>query len=225
MKFLRCQLFVPLLCLSLIAVAQTAEQIHRRAIVVDTHNDVLSSQLITGADLSKRQSTGNFDLVRAKEGGLDAQVFSIWCGAQFGNGQAFNQANREIDSLYKLIKTHPGEITLVRNSAELKRAVRNGIFAAMIGVEGGHMIENRLDYLDSLEKRGMYYLTLTWTNSTSWATSVNDEIDKKDSLGHLGLTDFGRQVVRRLNELGVMVDVSHVGEQTFQDVMAITTNL
>jgi membrane dipeptidase len=93
----------------------------------------------------------------------------------------------------------------------------------MIGVEGGHMIEERMDLLDSLINRGMKYLTLTWNNSTTWATSAKDEVTKKDSLTRLGLSEMGKQIVARLNEAGVMVDVSHVGEKTFADVLAVTT--
>jgi membrane dipeptidase len=203
--------------------AQNAQQIHQKAILIDTHNDVISNQLITKVDLGKLQAEGNFDLVRAKQGGLDAQIFSIWCGESYGKGTAFAFANREIDSLYALIKRDPDKITLVRNSRELKKAVAAKKLAALIGVEGGHMIEDRMDYIDSLAKRGMRYLTLTWNNSTSWATSARDEVTKKDSLKHLGLTDYGKQIVKHLNELGVMVDLSHVGERTFYDVLATTT--
>ena len=205
------------------AYAQTPIQIHQKAILIDTHNDILSNILITKQDVGKLQSTGNFDLVRAKQGGLDGQIFSIWCGEEYGKGTAYAFANREIDSLYALIARNPDKITLVHNSKELKKAVKHHKMAAMIGVEGGHMIEDRLDYIDSLAKRGMNYLTLTWNNSTSWATSARDEVTKKDSLKHLGLTDYGRQIVKHLNELGVMVDVSHVGEQTFYDVIATST--
>jgi membrane dipeptidase len=215
-----------LLFSSLLAVnayAQNAHEIHEKAILVDTHNDVISNELITKLDLSKRQSTGNFDLVRAKEGGLDVQVFSIWCGGEYGKGTAFKFANREIDSLDALIKRNPQKMVLVRNAAELEKAVADKKFAAMIGVEGGHMVEDRMDYIDALAKRGMRYLTLTWNNSTSWATSAYDETHHRDSLKHLGLTDYGKKIVRHLNELGVMVDVSHVGEQTFYDVIATTT--
>ncbi len=202
--------------------AQSAMEIHQKAILVDTHNDVLSNVVITGTDVGKRQSTGNFDLERAKEGGLDAQVFSIWCGEDYGNGRAFKFANREIDSLYALIARYPNKITLVRNAAELEKAVKQKKLAAMIGVEGGHMIEDRLDYIDSLAKRGMAYLTLTWNNSTSWASSARDETHRRSSLKNIGLTDFGRQVVHHLNDLGVMIDLSHPGVQTFYDVLAIT---
>ncbi len=202
--------------------AQTPMEIHQQAILVDTHNDILSNELITKLDIGQRQTTGNFDLVRAKEGGLDAQVFSIWCGEDYGKGTAFRYANREIDSLYALIARYPDRITLVRNSKELTKAVKEKKMAALIGVEGGHMIEDRLDYIDSLANRGMRYLTLTWNNSTSWASSARDETHRRNSLDHVGLTDFGKQVVHRLNDLGVMIDLSHPGEQTFYDVLATT---
>lgn len=192
-------------------------------LLVDTHNDVLSSQLLTKADLGKLQTKGNFDLVRAAKGGLHAQVFSIWCDESFGKGKAYARANREIDSLYALIKRYPDKITLVRNATELKQAYKQHRLAALIGVEGGHMIEDSVSKLDSLAKRGMRYLTLTWNNSTPWASSARDETSRKATLKHAGLTDKGKQIVTRLNTLGVMVDISHVGEATFYDVLATTT--
>jgi len=202
--------------------AQSAMEIHQRAILVDTHNDVLSNVQINHLDIGKLQTEGQLDLVRAKEGGLDAQVFSIWCGPQYGKGTAFRFANREIDSLYALLNRYPDKITLVRNSEELKKAVADHKFAALIGVEGGHMIEDRMDYIDSLHNRGMCYLTLTWNNSTSWATSAYEERFKHDSLTHHGLTAYGKQIVHHLNDLGVMIDLSHPSEQTFYDVLATT---
>lgn len=192
-------------------------------LLVDTHNDVLSSQLLTKADLGKLQTEGNFDLVRATKGRLHAQVFSIWCDESFGKGKAYARANREIDSLYALIKRYPDKITLVRNTTELKQAYRQHRLAALIGVEGGHMIEDSIDKLDSLAKRGMRYLTLTWNNSTPWASSARDETSRKATLKHAGLTEKGKQIVTRMNTLGVMVDISHVGEATFYDVLATTT--
>jgi membrane dipeptidase len=202
--------------------AQTPMQIHQRAILIDTHNDIISDELIIHQDMGKLQTTGNFDFVRAKEGGLDAQVFSIWCGGDYGKGTAFKFANREIDSLYAVIKRYPSKIILVRNSAELEQAVKDKKLAAMIGVEGGHMIEDRMDYIDSLQKRGMRYLTLTWNNSTSWASSAYDEKFNYDKLDHHGLTAYGKQIVHHLNDLGVMIDLSHPSEKTFYDVLAIT---
>jgi membrane dipeptidase len=217
------QLLLPLLLLiTLNATAQDTMKIHQRAILVDTHNDALSDELITHNDIGKLQTTGNLDLVRAKKGGLDVQVFSIWCGGDYGNGTAFRFANREIDSLYALIHRYPGKIMLVRNVAELKTAVKEKKLGAMVGVEGGHMIEGRLDYIDSLHNRGMCYLTLTWNNSTPWASSAYDEKFNYDKLDHHGLTEFGKQVVHHLNDLGVMIDLSHPSEKTFYDVLAIT---
>lgn len=213
---------LPLLLLVTRLYAQTPSQLHQRAILVDTHNDILSNELITGLDAGKLQTTGKLDLVRAKKGGLDVQVFSIWCGEDYGKGTAFKFANREIDSLYALIDRYPDKIMLVRNARQLQTAVKQKKLGAMIGVEGGHMIEDRMDYIDSLARRGMCYLTLTWNNSTSWASSARDETNRRASFQHIGLTDFGRQVVHHLNDLGVMIDLSHPGEQTFYDVLATT---
>lgn len=217
------KLFISVLLLCYFKTYAQNNTVHRRAVLVDTHNDALSNQLITKVDLGKLQQDGNLDLVRAKEGGLDVQVFSVWCGSQYGNGTAFRFANREIDSLYALIKRYPRKIRMINKPVDLAIAQRNGQLGAMIGVEGGHMIEDRLDYIDSLASRGMCYLTLTWNNSTSWSTSAKDETFKADSLPHKGLNYFGRQVVKHLNDLGVMVDVSHVGEQTFYDAIAAST--
>jgi xylan 1,4-beta-xylosidase len=187
---------------------------------IDTHNDILSKQIVGGQNLALEQPGLALDLPKARKGHLAAQEFSIWCDEVYGKGQAFAMANREIDSLYALIRRNPDKITLVRTATELEAVMKTGRLGALIGVEGGHMIEDRMDYLDSLAKRGMSYLTLTWNNSTSWATSARDETLKRDSLPHLGLTDKGRAIVHRLNDLGIMVDVSHVGDRTFYDVLA-----
>jgi membrane dipeptidase len=197
--------------------AQNAEKIHQNSIVVDTHGDILYNQIQSGIDIGKIQNTGNFDLPRAKKGGLDAQVFSIWCDAKGG----FDMANRQIDSLYSLIKRYPDRIELVTNASQLKAAVQQRKLAALIGVEGGHMIENDLNKLEDLAKRGMIYLTLTWNNSTPWASSAAEET--KGEIAMPGLSDFGKSVVKKLNELGVLVDLSHVGEQTFYDAIKLST--
>jgi membrane dipeptidase len=112
---------------------------------------------------------------------------------------------------------------LVKTPGDLKRAIKEKRLATMIGVEGGHMIEDKIEYLDNLYVRGARYLTLTWNNSTSWASSAADETTKGDSLPHKGLTDLGKKIVARMNELGMLIDISHNGEQTFWDVMKLTT--
>ncbi|RYF88617.1 MAG: membrane dipeptidase, partial [Chitinophagaceae bacterium] len=191
-------------------------KLHKEAVIIDTHGDILHDQIKTGADLGKRQSNGHFDLVRAKEGGLDVQVFAVWSD-ETGN---FAMANRQIDSLTALIARNPGRMKLVKDAASLQKAVSEGALAAMIGVEGGHMIDEDLNKLEALAKRGMAYLTLTWNNSTSWASSAADETAGKIALP--GLNDFGRKVIYKLNDLGVLVDLSHVGEKTFYDALAAT---
>lgn len=200
------------------------DKLHEKAVVVDSHNDILTAcmekQVSMDADLrGKTQS----DLSRFKQGGVDVQMFSVWCDGN--KPDPFGWANREMDTLYAVAGRNPDKIVIVKSWKELKEAIRQKKLAAMFGVEGGHMISNDLHRLEQLYNRGMRYMTLTWNNSTPWATSAMDESTKKDSLAatHKGLTDFGKEVVRKMNELGVIVDVSHVGEQTFWDVIATST--
>jgi membrane dipeptidase len=244
--------------------AQSYKRLHNKSVVVDTHNDVLSTVILEG--LSMETDLGpkaHSDLKRFKEGGVDVQIFSVFCDERFGKGTAFKHANREIDSLYAIINRNSDKMMLVTDVASFNKAVKQKKLGCMIGVEGGHMIEDNLTYLDSLYKRGNRYLTLTWNNSTSWATSAWDEtraapsgspgrgvtqsqpLPKPDSNNNTvsppgeataqmaspnggsrkeaGLNDFGKTVVKRMNELGMLVDVSHVGEKTFWDVMQTTT--
>jgi membrane dipeptidase len=203
---------------------QTYQQIHEKAIVVDTHNDVLSTATMNGLDFGANLSgRAHSDLARFKKGAVDVQVFSIFCDDKYGKGSAFQYANQEIDSLYAMVARHPDKIMIVRNIAELNKALHLKKLAAMMGVEGGHMIEDDLDKLDSFYQRGVRYMTLTWNNSTSWATSAWDEKKQSFIVTPYGLNDFGRQVVKRMNELGMMVDVSHIGVKTFWDVIATTS--
>ncbi len=200
--------------------AQSFEKIHRKAIVVDTHNDILMKAADRGISFDK-DLTGitHSDLARWKRGGLDVQIFSVYCDGDAK--KPFAYATREMDSLDAVVARNPGKIVEVKNYAELIKVVKQHKIAAMFGVEGGHMIEDDLDKLDSLYSRGARYLTLTHNISPSWATSAADETTKKD-LPHKGLTDFGRQVVHHMNQLGIIVDVSHAGDQTFWDVIATT---
>lgn len=202
--------------------AQEASPLHRDALVFDTHNDVISESIMSGKDIGQHIRTGHTDLPRMKAGGVDVQVFSVWCGEKYGKGTAFAYANKQIDGLMSLIDNYPQAIALATDSTSIRQITAQGKIAAVIGVEGGHMIEGRLDYLDSLYHRGVRYLTLTWNNSLDWATSATDEMRNPEKLGHKGLNDFGRQVIRRMNELGMMVDLSHVGRQTFFDALETT---
>jgi membrane dipeptidase len=203
--------------------AQSHQKLHKEAIVIDTHNDFISTSIEKklGFDQSLKGITHS-DLKRMKEGGIDIQIFSIFCDENYGKGTAFAFANREMDSMYAIIKRNPTNTMLVKSPDDLANAVKSGKLGCMMGVEGGHMIEDRLDYLDSLYKRGARYMTLTWNNSTDWASSAADE-RAKNNLGHpYGLNAFGEQIVKRMNELGMIVDISHVGEKTFYDAVRIS---
>ncbi|MEP7373944.1 MAG: dipeptidase [Chitinophagaceae bacterium] len=201
---------------------QSYKKLHQKAIVIDTHNDFPSASIEKRVpfDTDLKGKTHS-DLQRMKEGGLDVQVFSIFCGPEQLHPYAY--ANQEIDSVYEWTRRNPGKMMMVKTPEDLEAAVKQKKLAAMLGVEGGHMMENSLENLDKLYERGVRYMTLTWNNSTSWATSAADETTKKDSLPHKGLTDFGKQVVKRMNELGMIVDISHVGEQTFWDAIAVSS--
>ena len=134
-----------------------------------------------------------------KEGGVDVQVFSIWCDGSYGKGTAYARAIREIDTLYATAALNPTAMRIVKNEADLEQALQHHQLAAMMGVEGGHMMEDNLAYLDSFHARGVCYMTLTWNNSTSWATSAKEE--SHDSMLHQpkGLNEFGRSVVKKMN--------------------------
>jgi membrane dipeptidase len=202
--------------------AQDYKKIHFKATLVDTHNDIISTAIENGYSFDENLKGKTYsDLQRMKEGGVDVQVFSIWCSGEQKNPYAW--ANREIDTLYAWCNRNPDKMMFVQTPKELTHAVKQHKLACMMGVEGGHMIENDISKLDSLYKRGVRYMTLTWNNSTPWATSAMEETH--DSLLHQpkGLNDFGKQVVKRMNELGMMVDLSHVGEQTFWDAINATS--
>ena len=215
-------LFVSMQVLALQQVtAQSFKKIHAKAILADTHNDFLMKAVDLGMvmDLDLKGKTHS-DLDRLKKGGLDVQIFSVYCDGDTKNPYAY--ANRAMDSLDAVALRNPDKIIKVSNYAEILRAVKQHKIAAMFGVEGGHMIEDDLTKLEALYKRGARYLTLTHNVAPTWATSAADETTKPNLLNK-GLTEFGRQVVQRMNELGMMIDVSHSGDQTFWDVIKLST--
>ncbi|MBS1575939.1 MAG: dipeptidase, partial [Bacteroidetes bacterium] len=205
--------------------AQSYRKIHDKAIVVDTHNDILMKAVDRGISFDQNL-TGktHSDLARWKKGGLDVEIFSVYCDGDAKNPFAY--ANREMDTLDAVAARNPGKIVKAFSTADILKIVKQHKIAAMFGVEGGHMIEDDLGKLDSLYKRGARYLTLTHNIAPSWATSAANETTPGGALnseGKKGLTDFGKQVVKRMNELGMLIDVSHAGEQTFWDVIQLTT--
>ncbi|WP_192820917.1 dipeptidase [Rufibacter sp. LB8] len=211
-------------CSFLGACSTNYQALHQKAILVDTHNDVLSQVVMEGHQI-EHDLTGkaHTDLTRMKAGGVDVQLFAIFCDETYGQGRAFKFANDQIDSLEAIVKRNPDKLQLVSSPAQMLAAVQQGKIASLTGVEGGHMIEDKLDNLDHFYRRGVRYLTLTWNNSTSWASSAADETKGSGYNGKKGLNDFGKQVVRRMNNLGMLVDLSHVGEQTFWDAIQTST--
>lgn len=213
---------LPALLVSAAGFTQQAKKIHFKSILIDTHNDIPTTAIDAGVSFDQPlKHKTHSDLQRMKEGGVDAQFFSIWCDGNMKNPYAW--ANREIDTVLAWTNRNPGAMMQAFTAADIVTASKQKKLAVLFGVEGGHMIENDLSKLDALYKRGVRYMTITWNNSTDWATSALDETTRVDSLKHKGLTDFGKQIIKRMNELGMLVDLSHVGEQTFWDAIATTT--
>jgi membrane dipeptidase len=219
------KLFAILLLFTTTLNAQNYKKVHQRAIMVDSHNDILTASIEKNVQMDQDlKGKTHSDLKRFKEAGVDIQLFSVWSD---GDKKApYQWANREIDTLYAVAQRNPDKIVIVKNVSEAMTVVKQKKIAAMFGLEGGHMIEDNLDNLNKLYERGVRYMTLTWNNSTSWATSAMYEstpaLNAKEQR-QLGLKDFGKQIVQRMNQLGMLVDLSHVGEKTFWDAINTTT--
>ncbi|MFD3408848.1 dipeptidase [Aquirufa sp. HETE-83D] len=207
--------------LLLLSTATFAQDIHFNSILVDTHNDCLTACIEKKVSLDQDLTGINHsDLARFKKGGVDYQLFSIWCDGEKANPYAW--AMREMDSLYAVAARNPDKMVIAKSWKDLNRAFNENKLAAQFGVEGGHMIESDLKKLVTFYDRGARYMTLTWNNSPGWASSHADEKNPAYQ-GYKGLTDFGKTVVKKMNQLGMIVDISHVGEATFWDVINTTT--
>jgi len=192
-------------------------EIHRKAIVFDAHCDTAMRLIGDGAiDLAERHADGHIDLPRAKEGGLDAQIFAVWVPPEMSAAAATERAHAMIDALREQARKHPGELEVALKGADVKRIVKRGKLAAIIGIEGGHLIGEDLDALRDYYARGARCMTLTWMNTNRWADSSDDTA----TWG--GLTDFGRSVVREMDRLGMIIDCAHVSEKTLFDVLETT---
>lgn len=209
-------------CTALQVSAQKYQRIHRKAVMVDTHNDLLTAVIEKKLQLdSDLKGKTHSDLNRFLQAGVDLQLFSVWCDGEKQN--PFAWANREMDTLLAVAQRNPDKLIITDNLASMETAWKQGKLVGLFGVEGGHMIENDLTKLDQLYAKGARYMTLTWNNSTSWASSAWDETIQPEKLTQKGLTPFGKQVVQRMNQLGMLVDLSHVGVQTFWDAINTTT--
>ena len=197
-------------------IAQRARKLHLSSIVVDTHDDTTQRLLDGDFDLLPRNGSGSIDIPRMKEGGLAAIFFSIWIPSKINGSEAVKHALDQIDAVREQVRRHPTETTLATTAAEIREARKNGKIAALMGVEGGHMIASDLGVLRSYAALGVRYMTLTHSGNDEWADSSTDKAV------HNGLTDFGKNVVREMNRLGVMVDISHVSDKTFYDALDVS---
>src|SRR3954471_7275001 len=201
-----------------VPVSPRAKQLHERAIVIDSHDDTTQRLLSDKTfDIGTRQNTGNIDIPRMRDGGLDGLFFSIWVPSDVTGVKAVNTANALIASVHKAVAAHPGDLMIAITAADVRRAAAEHKIAALMGMEGGHMINDDLGQLRKYAALGVRYLTLTHFKNNNWADSSTD------TPAQSGLPPFGKDVVRELNRLGMMVDISHVADKTFYDVLALTT--
>ncbi len=203
---------------------ERAMKLHRDSIVVDTHNDITSPIVDEGFDMGARDTSGKFqtDIPRMKDGGLDAEFFSIYVAANYAKeGGSARRALQMIDGVYEQIRRHPESLELARTVSDIRRLHKTGKVAALMGIEGGHAIEDSLPALRMFHQLGIRYMTLTHTNTNNWADSAGG-ISVKGERRHGGLSDFGKEVVREMNRLGMMVDISHVSDETFSDCIEIS---
>ncbi|MFY9573507.1 MAG: dipeptidase [Blastocatellia bacterium] len=215
------------------ALRARAVKLHRQSIVIDTHNDITSPLVDEGFDLGMRGDDPNAktkthtDLRRMKAGGLGAEFFAVYVGKEFvgrkpeEGGGAARRALDVIDVVHEQIRRHPETLETASTAADIRRIANNGKIAALMGIEGGHAIEDSLHALRMFYKLGVRYMTLTHTNTNNWADSEADLKDPKVK-HHNGLTDFGRDVVREMNRIGMMADISHVADKTFFDVVEVS---
>ncbi len=199
--------------------AAEADRVHRSAILIDTHNDV-PLRVIRGFDIGPRAKDGHTDLPRLREGGVDAVFFSAYVSPGYvPKGQSARRALEMLDAVRNgIIARYPRDFAPALTAADIESAHRQGKIAALIGVEGGHAIENSLGVLRMFCALGARYMTLTHANTNDWADSSGDA-NNPEVPHHNGLTDFGRQVIAEMNRLGMIVDVSHVSDKTLLDVL------
>jgi membrane dipeptidase len=194
---------------------KTAEAVHDSAIVIDTHADTTQRLVDENFDLADPLNGGQLNLDAAKKGNLGAEFFSIWVEPELYKGHDAKRTLELIDAVYQQAAKHPDQMEMAFTAADIEKAHREHKLAALMGIEGGHSIENSLPLLRDYYRLGVRYMTLTWSNSLDWANSSGDQ--GKPGVPHNpdGLTPFGKQVVLEMNRLGMMVDISHVADDTF----------
>jgi len=194
-------------------VSEKARALHSRSIVVDTHDDTTQRFLDPQFEIGVRHTNGSIDIPRMRDGGLSAIFFSIWIPGTITGSDAVRRAVEQIGLVRKQTGLHSRDLVLATTAEEVRRAKADGKIAVLMGVEGGHMIGDDLGVLRNFASLGVRYMTLTHYLNNNWADSSTD------APAHNGLTDFGKEVVREMNRLGMMVDISHVSDKTFYNAL------
>jgi membrane dipeptidase len=200
----------------LTAISEKARQLHFSSIVVDSHADTTQRFIDGEFDLAPRNEKGSVDIPRMKDGGLDAIFFSIWMPSKVRGAIAVQRAEAQIEAVRAQVKKHSNDLVFATTADQIRDARRQNKIAILLGVEGGHMINSDLAVLRRYAEQGVRYMTLTHSGNTEWADSSTDKP------AHNGLSAFGKQVIAEMNRLGMMVDVSHVSDKTFHDVLAVS---
>jgi membrane dipeptidase len=201
---------------------ERARALMRQVPLIDGHNDlpwnlrVRYGMSVDSFDISRRQSRGHTDIPRLREGLVGAQFWSTYTPSSFGRGEAARAGMEQGDVVHRMVRRYPETFEMAGTAADIVRIHRSGKIACLLGLEGGHMIENSLGLLRAFYRDGVRYMTLTHSDNTDWADSATD------SLAHGGLTPFGEEVVREMNRLGMLVDISHVSDSTAWDVLRVT---
>ncbi len=197
-------------------IEKRARDLHFSTIVLDTHDDTTQRFFSRNYDLGKRNATGSVDIPRMRQGGMNAIFFSIWVDGRTTGPQAVQKALDQIDAVRENVKKYASDLVLARTAEEVRRAHSQGKIAALMGVEGGHMIGNDIRMVRIFGDLGVRYMTLSHFYNNEWADSSTDKP------AHNGLTEYGRQIVREMNRQGILVDISHVADKTFYDALEVS---
>ena len=194
-----------------------ARTLAAEAIGIDSHIDTVQRVLVMGEDLGKRWDAGHVDIPRLQEGGTHAPFFALWVPVYFPGAEAVRRTLDLRDAMQSVLETHKDQMELATTAADIRRIVKAGKISVFLTVEGGHTIDDDLRVLRMYYQLGVRSMTLTHSRNNNWADSATDKPV------HNGLTDFGREVVREMNRLGMLVDVSHVADKTFYDTLSVTS--
>jgi membrane dipeptidase len=198
------------------AISSRGRRLHFNSIVVDTHADTTQRLLDNNFDLALRDSRGSIDIPRLREGGISAIFFAVWIPSRVQGPPAAQRALAQLNAVREHVRQHPADLILATSAEEIRTAHREGKIAILIGIEGGQMINCDLAVLAKFAAMGARYMTLTHSGNVEWADSSGD------APVHHGLTAFGKKVIHEMNLLGLLVDISHISDKTFRDVLAVS---